>query len=616
VDTVRLSLLAKQNQPDTMFSKLALSRWLHLRFERLLMTRRKGCVTVGVCLLWAAAVSTLQADVGKLQLADDVQAAWLRRVVTLDAASNGTPTHLLLTGDAVVSVYFNGQQLSRNERLKTEQVVQFDVSDLVRNGRNGLAIAVSRAGDGRPAVVSVWVNHNGKSGLAGTGKGWKQKNDAPPVGWQNTDFNPHQWADVGELESVDMSRLAAAETREWRRPTIEANHESPLRLNDRDHVVVLGGTFIERSQLYGHIESMLAARAGSKRVTFRNLGWSGDTVYAESRGIFETPAKGYQQMVEHVRAEEPTLIVLCYGQNEAMTDAGKPAVEQFGNQLRKLHRDLQTTGARFLFVTPHPLLYAAPPIPSPTRFNRAIEDYAVKLRDVAAELDEPFADLFSDFPGGMANAQNLLAPAELFDGDLKTASPKWTDNGMHFNDAGYKRLAMMFAERCFDETVTPAQLIIDTQAQTVAGAGVEVRNVRWDQKELTMEVRSDFVRATPVGIMLKGGGDYTTAELVQMDGLKLDSADMMHSGGAATTYVADPQYDVLRELVCRKNELYFHRWRPQNITYLYLFRKHEQGNNAAEIAMFDPLVDDLEEQIHEVQQPVWRRLVLRYSVLR
>jgi len=99
--------------------------------------------------------------------------------------------------------------------------------------------------------------------------------------------------------------------------------------------------------------------------------------------------------------------------------------------------------------------------------------------------------------------------------------------------------------------------------------------------------------------------------LAELDGAKLASAVMIPSDGGSRTFVTDPQYDVLRELVRRKNELYFHRWRPQNITYLYLFRKHEQGNNAAEIAMFDPLVDDLEAQIHQVQQPVWRRLVLR-----
>ena len=52
-----------------------------------------------------------------------------------------------------------------------------------------------------------------------------------------------------------------------------------------------------------------------------------------------------------------------------------------------------------------------------------------------------------------------------------------------------------------------------------------------------------------------------------------------------------------RQLIQKKNELFFHRYRPQNVTYLFLFRKHEQGNNAVDIPKFDPLVGELEQQI-------------------
>ncbi|MDP1562917.1 MAG: SGNH/GDSL hydrolase family protein [Pirellulaceae bacterium] len=47
----------------------------------------------------------------------------------------------------------------------------------------------------------------------------------------------------------------------------------------------------------------------------------------------------------------------------------------------------------------------------------------------------------------------------------------------------------------------------------------------------------------------------------------------------------------------KKNEWYFHRYRPQNETYLFLFRKHEQGNNAVEIPKFDELVQNAEQEI-------------------
>ena len=53
----------------------------------------------------------------------------------------------------------------------------------------------------------------------------------------------------------------------------------------------------------------------------------------------------------------------------------------------------------------------------------------------------------------------------------------------------------------------------------------------------------------------------------------------------------------LQAQIVSKNQLFFHRYRPQNETYLFLFRKHEQGNNASEIPEFDPLIDAADQQI-------------------
>src|SRR5690606_6353012 len=72
--------------------------------------------------------------------------------------------------------------------------------------------------------------------------------------------------------------------------------------------------------------------------------------------------------------------------------------------------------------------------------------------------------------------------------------------------------------------------------------------------------------------------------------------DASRAGAAAT----DEQ---LASLIQTKDELFFHRHRPQNETYLFLFRKHEQGNNAVEVPQFDPLVDALDQKIwHRAQQ--------------
>jgi lysophospholipase L1-like esterase len=55
----------------------------------------------------------------------------------------------------------------------------------------------------------------------------------------------------------------------------------------------------------------------------------------------------------------------------------------------------------------------------------------------------------------------------------------------------------------------------------------------------------------------------------------------------------------VRQLIIKKNELYFHQYRPQNDTYLFGFRKHEQGNNAVEMPKFTPLIEELDRKINE-----------------
>jgi hypothetical protein len=67
-----------------------------------------------------------------------------------------------------------------------------------------------------------------------------------------------------------------------------------------------------------------------------------------------------------------------------------------------------------------------------------------------------------------------------------------------------------------------------------------------------------------------------------------------------------PDYDQteqLRQAIIAKSRLYFYRWRPANETYLFGFRKAEQGKNAVEIPEFDPLVEEKEKEIAKLRVP-------------
>lgn len=277
---------------------------------------------------------------------------------------------------------------------------------------------------------------------------------------------------------------------------VATSDEAPkFELRDQDRVVLLGGTFIEREGQFGYLETAMMTAFPDRKVTFRNLGWSGDTVWADSRGIFDPAPAGYQRMIDLVKELNPTLIVLAYGQNESF--AGEAGVSKFVAQYEKLCDDVSVTRARLVFLTPHRFERPLPPLPDASRQNRLLEVYANAVRELARRRNAPVIDLFA-----LPQSSNL------------------TENGIHFGVHGYA--------------------VLSTEVQ---------QQQNWAGRKVTSE----------------------------------------------------PSEEIRRKIV-QKNMMFFHRWRPQNITYLTGFRKYEQGNNAVEIAQFDPIVEAIEAEIVEMNR--------------
>src|SRR6266851_5371299 len=81
----------------------------------------------------------------------------------------------------------------------------------------------------------------------------------------------------------------------------------PFDLRNGDRVVLVGSTLIEREQRYGYWEAMLTSRHPDRDITFRNLGWSGDTVFGHARAGFGSVADGFRHLKDHVLALKPTV---------------------------------------------------------------------------------------------------------------------------------------------------------------------------------------------------------------------------------------------------------------------------------------------------------------------
>ncbi len=269
---------------------------------------------------------------------------------------------------------------------------------------------------------------------------------------------------------------------------------------DGDRVVLLGDTLIEREQEFGYLETRLYTRFHDRKFIVRNLGWSADTPFGESRARFDFQqvGKGFEQIQEQIKAIKPTVVFIGYGM--ASSFAGDAGLPKFKSDLGKLIDSIQAIAGdkniRFVLLSPirHERLPA--PLPNPAKHNEQLASYSTAIGEIARDRGFPFVSLF----------------------DWQTGAKPVTDNGIHLNARGYSLLAEMIE-----------------------------KNLGW--KPLSLKENSESLRST----------------------------------------------------IVEKNKLFFNRWRPQNETYLFGFRKHEQGQNAKEIPMFDPLVQEQEEKIFELR---------------
>lgn len=102
---------------------------------------------------------------------------------------------------------------------------------------------------------------------------------------------------------------------------------------------------------------------------------------------------------------------------------------------------------------------------------------------------------------------------------------------------------------------------------------------------------------------------YVTVAPVSDNGLHLNERGyeitaplFLASLGLDSPRVATDKLESLRQALIAKNEQFFNKWRPQNETYLFGFRKHEQGRNAKEIAEFDPFIAKAEDEIAKLRK--------------
>jgi lysophospholipase L1-like esterase len=357
---------------------------------------------------------------------------------------------------------------------------------------------------------------------------------------------------------------------------------------DGDRIVLVGDTLIERDQRYGYLETILTALNADKDLTFRNLGWSGDTIAGLSRAGFDPPAAGYKQLVEQILAAKPTVLIVGYGMADSFD--GESGRSRFVEGLNRLLDAVAVTKARVVLLSPIAHANLGEPWPDPAPHNAALESYSRSIEELARKRGALFIDVFQP-----TRARYGLAHL--------------SDNGIHLNEVGYQFLGARIAQALepgpFREPAR-VELSVDvaigpTREAKVAQVETSIVGLRFRLSRESLPIGGFLSRGLVLTVRGLAPGRYELRGAGHC--VAMGSADDWSKGVAVLDGTDLEQAEQLRRAINRKNNLFFDRWRPQNITYLFGFRKHEQGNNAIEIPRFDPLVAEQEAQIARLRKP-------------
>ena len=374
--------------------------------------------------------------------------------------------------------------------------------------------------------------------------------------------------------------------------------QQPFELRDGDTVALIGSTFVEREQVYSYLETLLRSRWPERKIAFRNLGWSGDTVFGHARSYFDPPAKGFERLDKLVHELKPTVIFISYGMGESFD--GEPGLQPFRQGFERMLDMLKDLNARTVVIGPTRHEDLGPPLPDPTEHNRHLRLYADAMKEVAAARGHRFIDLYETLGDGT----KANPPAPL------------TDNGIHLTQYGSWRAAAAI-EQGLGLPARGWTVSIDVGNGDHRAEGVDVVQTAAGKHAVSVALQPRMLPAppppqTPHPVAWNGGGRVLKVTGLPAGQWTLRAGERVVANAPAEEWakgvsiIDDPATaaaEKAREVAIFKNLQYFNQWRPANETYIFGFRAYEQGKNAAEMPMFNEPIAKLEAEITRLVQP-------------
>ena len=202
-----------------------------------------------------------------------------------------------------------------------------------------------------------------------------------------------------------------------------------------ERIALVGNSLAERMNLFGYFETLLHTRFPDEQLVFRNFGWPADEVGQQQR------PDNYTVIDDPFQVFAPETFICFFGFNEHFAGGNAEQLEQFKERYRKWITEHEAKfskegrEARFVLVTPIAFEKSDNALlPDGESGNETLANYATAVKELAAELNWPFVDLYS--PSQAAFAEQ--------------AGTQYTINGIHTNERGDRLVSGTLDQQLFD----------------------------------------------------------------------------------------------------------------------------------------------------------------------
>lgn len=409
-------------------------------------------------------------------------------------------------------------------------------------------------------------------------------------------------------------------------------------VHDGDRVVFLGDSITEQKLYTTYIEAFTLARHPDWNLTFRNVGWGGDTswlrqrVHMDEGRLFAADDATQQKMVEDavnkglqrdVLPLKPTVVTIKFGMNDHSYQPFREDIfRAYVKSQTELGKVLAANGARVAFLTPQPIEERRAD-PDKDVKNVSLRKFSDRLKEVAAHQKAVYVDQFAPYMSIMLDARKTNPNATIGAGDA-----------VHPAACGHTLMAWAVLKGLgADPVVSTADIdasgkkLTATQGCKIDALAFENGGIRFTRldESLPMPIDSKAEDALKLAPIL----DELSRYQLRVSGLPAGNYELFIDGESAlkttgealdkglnltvTAGVITKQAREVLAQVFYKNELFFNRWRN---VQLYDFPDWSKGGDietrrSAELDNLDKKIAAAEGEINKLRKPIAHRFELK-----